>query len=87
VVLPEFPHDAIEMDYDTCVDLGICTTSAPSRRCTGNEPPFFPCELRVRPARRWEMLRAHWRHPNPAYRRAVLPAYEALRKTTPKPSR
>lgn len=55
------PDTAIELDYDTSVDLEIPQSY--------KEPNgFYACALTLRPASRIEMVRAHWSHPDPAYR-------------------
>lgn len=56
-----FPADAIEIDYGTSMSLGIPKGAA-------NVLGFYPCSLTVRPATRWEILRAHWNHPDHGYR-------------------
>jgi hypothetical protein len=56
-----FPHDAIEFDYETNKALGIT-------KAKQNAVGFYPCALQVRPASRLEILAAHWNHPDHAYR-------------------
>jgi hypothetical protein len=56
-----FPADAIEIDYETSMSLGI-------PRGTANPLGFYPCALSIRPATRWEIVRAHWNHPDHGYR-------------------
>jgi hypothetical protein len=56
-----FPGDAIEFDYDTAQYLGIT-------RSVANANGFYPCDLSVRPIKWFEIVLAHWRQPDPAYR-------------------
>lgn len=56
-----FPADALEFDYETSLALGIPQGAA-------NEHGFYPCSLSIRQATHWEILIAHWKHPDPAYR-------------------
>lgn len=58
-----FPTDAMELDYETGISLGI--PPAPRQKSAEG---FYPCNLMLRRATRWEILRAHWGHPDPAYR-------------------
>lgn len=53
------PLEGIELDYEGSRKLGI----------TGqrDEAGFVSCDLRVRKARQWEVFKAHWSHPEPAY--------------------
>lgn len=66
--LPGFPQDGMELDYDTFVELGVPSGQAPSLVLGGGDRPFFPCNLKARSIGRYELIRAHWAHPNPAYR-------------------
>ena len=56
-----FPNDGIEFDYETSMSLGI-------PKGTANSQGFFPCSLQIRPATRFEILKAHWNHPDHGYR-------------------
>lgn len=58
---PGFPAEAIEIDYETSISLGI-------PRGAPNTSGFYPCSLSIRAATGWEKLKAHWDHPDPAYR-------------------
>lgn len=65
--LTPFPEDAIELDYDTSVELEMHQT-APVNPQDPPEEQFYSCELNIRPVGRLEVIKAHWLHPNPAYR-------------------
>ncbi|GEM_PF-771195 len=62
-----FPEDAIELDYDTSIELEIHKTE-PVNPADPPEEQFFSCDLNIRPAGKLEVIKAHWYHPNPAYR-------------------
>jgi hypothetical protein len=53
-------QDAIELDYDSRMELEI------------NGRPdaygFYPCDLTIEKSTLMERLKAHWSHPNLAYR-------------------
>lgn len=55
---------AIEMDYDSQLELGL--SSQP--KSAADEYGFYPCELKVRKANFFEKIIAHWKHPDIAYR-------------------
>lgn len=59
--IPGFLQDAAELDYETSVSLGI-------PKGTANHLGFYPCSLEIRPATRWEIIKAHWNHPDHSYR-------------------
>lgn len=65
--LVPFPEDAIELDYDTAVELEV-PRMAPVNPQGRPEEQFYPCDLKIRPVRGLEIIKAHWSHPNPAYR-------------------
>jgi hypothetical protein len=56
-----FSADAIEFDYETSISLDI-------PKGTPNSQGFYPCTLTIRPASTLEKLKAHWAHPDHAYR-------------------
>lgn len=62
-----FPKDGIELDYDTSVVLGIKGAGTPSMKMD-DQASFYPCRLTIRRATKWEIIKAHWSHPDPAYR-------------------
>jgi hypothetical protein len=62
-----FPEDAIELDYDTSVELGIHDTGAVASE-EHSEEKFYTCDLKVHSVRGLKKIRAHWNHPDPAYR-------------------
>lgn len=62
-----FPEDAIELDYDTSVELGF-HTSDPVNQQEQPERQFYFCDLKIYPVRGLKKIRAHWNHPDPAYR-------------------
>lgn len=65
--LDPFPVDAVELDYDTSVDLGVHST----KTVNPQDPPeeqFYSCDLKIKPVRGLKVIRAHWNHPDPAYR-------------------
>lgn len=65
--LTPFPEDAIELDYDTSIELEMHQTK-PVNPKDPPEEQFYSCDLKIRPVRRLEIIKAHWSHPNPAYR-------------------
>ncbi|ATA56311.1 hypothetical protein D3C87_1529600 [compost metagenome] len=58
---PGFPEDGIEIDYETRLALQIPKSSI-------NMQGFHGCAMEIRRATALEVLRAHWDHPDPAYR-------------------
>ena len=62
-----FPEDAIELDYDTSAELEM-HKSEPVNPEDPPEEQFFYCDLNIRPVGKLEVIKAHWLHPNPAYR-------------------
>jgi hypothetical protein len=56
----DLSQDAIEIDYDSRVELGIVG------RPDGNG--YYPCELTLSKSSLGERISAHWSHPNLAYR-------------------
>lgn len=57
-----FTASAIELDYDSCLELGISS----SRKKLPNN--FYECDLQVKKARLKDVFTLHWNHPNPAYK-------------------
>ena len=57
-----FTHKAMEIDYDSCLELDCITGEA----C--DEDGFYACTLKIEKANKKEIALAHWKHPNPAYR-------------------
>ena len=55
------PVGALEFDYETSIALGV-------PKGVPNPQGFYPCALSVRRATYFEILLAHWQHPDPAYR-------------------
>ncbi len=56
-----FPTKAIEFDYDTWKELQL--DKSPQL-----ENGFYPCSLTIARCSRWEIIKAHWHHPEHAYR-------------------
>lgn len=65
--LTPFPEDAIELDYDTSVELGVHTSDPVNPHSPPGEQ-FYSCNLMIRRVRGLKKIRAHWNHPDPAYR-------------------
>lgn len=57
----EMPIGAMECDYDTNLSLG-------TEKASPNGAGFYPCNVSVRAASGFEILVAHWQHPNHYYR-------------------
>jgi len=65
--LNPFPKDAVELDYDTSVELSVHRTK-PANTQDESEGQFYPCNLKIQPIHGLKVIKAHWRHPDPAYR-------------------
>ena len=57
-----FTSEAIEMDYDSRLDLGLVVESEKL------EYSFFACTITISPASVRDIFFLHWKHPNLAYR-------------------
>lgn len=64
--LDPFPADAIELDYDTSVELGV-HSNEPVNPQDPPEEQFYTCDLKIKPVAGLKVIRAHWNHPDPAY--------------------
>ena len=53
-------QDAIELDYDSLVELGLCGRP--------DEDGFYDCKLEIKCSTTRERVMAHWTHPSLAYR-------------------
>ncbi|WP_395377021.1 hypothetical protein [Marinicella sp. W31] len=62
-IAPALTKDAIEIDYDSMLELE--QVSYDNKK---DEADFYPCDISVLPATRWEQLKALWQHPDQGYR-------------------
>lgn len=58
--LLDIPADAVELDYEGFKSLGAWSQEKPING-------FYPCDLVVMQTTWWDVLKAHWFHPNMAY--------------------